>query len=167
MRPTTARQGRVLGALAAAAFALAACSSGGTSDATDTQTTAATPARTEVVSMVLTFDGKTCAYDGETEFTAGPVVLDFSNNGESGRAAGFLAKIDEGYTIQDAIDQLGPEPSSETKPDWQRDMGAGEMTMPGDTHHWEGNLDEGLYFLVCYRGAPVGVWSGAGLTVTG
>lgn len=155
--------------LAAAAFALAACGSGG--DSSDSPGTTDSPAasavRTEAVSMVLTFDGTSCTYDGETEFTAGPVELDFYNEGKQGRAAGFLAKIDEGYTIQDAIDHLGPEPSSETKPDWQRDLGAGEMTMPGDTHHWEGSLEEGLYFMVCYRGAPVGVWAGTGLTVTG
>ncbi len=114
--------------------------------------------------MTLTFDGKTCTYEGATELTPGPVELDFLNESQ-GRAAVNLVSIDEGYTIQDVIDDLGPEPSTGHHPPWTRELGTWRSTPAGETHHWEGNLDAGLYAMVCARGAPVGAWFGSGLTV--
>jgi hypothetical protein len=76
--------------------------------------------------------------------------------------------IDEGYTIQDVIDDLGPEPSTGTQPYWTTGLrGMWRETAPGESHHWEGDLEGGLYAMVCARLSPSGVWFGTGLTVDG
>ena len=139
--------------------------------ATPTTTTAAPTTGTDAVDPVplrLTFDGESCTYEGITELTPGPVELVFLNESDEPAAVNMVS-IDEGYTIQDAIDDLGPEPSTGHHPSWTRELGTWQSTAPGDSHVWEGDLEMGLYFMVCARLAPFGidVWGGTGLTVEG
>ena len=155
MRTPSTLERRMLGVLAASALALSACGGDDATNATDAST-ASTTVRADVASMTLTFDGKTCTYEGETEFAPGPVELDLLNESQ-GPAAVNLVSIDEGHTIQDVIDDLGPEPATGHHPSWTQELGTWQPTPAGGTHHWEGDLDEGLYAMVCAQTTPLGV----------
>jgi hypothetical protein len=72
----------------------------------------------------------------------------------------------DGYTIQDVIDDLGPEPSTRHHPSWTREVfGVWRATESGETHRWEGDLEPGTYALVCAQLSPLGAWFGAGFDV--
>ena len=139
-----------------------------TSDETTTTTTAPTTTTDAVdpVPLSLTLNGESCTYEGATELTPGPVELVFLNESE-GSAAVNMVSIDQDYTIQDVIDDLGPEPSTGHHPSWTRELGTWRSTAPGESHLWEGDLEMGLYAMVCARPSPLGVWFGTGLTVEG
>jgi hypothetical protein len=133
-----------------------------------TTTTTATDA-VDPVPLRLTFDGESCTYKGMTELTPGPVQLVFLNESEEPAAVNMVS-IDEGYTLQDNIETFGPdEPSTGHHPWWTRELGTGQSTAPGESHHWEGDLEAGLYFMACLSLVipQVLVWKGAGLTVEG
>jgi hypothetical protein len=135
-----------------------------TTTTTEPTTTAAV---VEPVLLQLTFDGGSCTYEGPTELTPGPVEVLFYNESE-GPAATNIASIDEGYTIQDFIDYFGPEPWTGTQPYWTTGLrGIWRTTAPGESRHWEGDLEVGLYYMICARLSPLGVWFGTGLTVDG
>jgi hypothetical protein len=140
-----------------------------TSASSEPPTTEATATTTDAVGPValhLTFNGESCTYDGTTELTPGPVELMFLNESE-GSAAVNLVSIGEGHSIQDLVDDLGPEPSTGHHPAWTRELGTWSPTVPGETHRWEGDLEAGRYAMVCARLSPLGVWFGTGLTVEG
>lgn len=125
----------------------------------------------------LTFDGESCTYEGPKEVSAGSVTLDFVNESEEHFNVNLVI-LDEGKTVQDVIDDLGPEPSTRHHPSWTHEMGTWDpAVMPGETVSWEGDLEAGIYAMVCaaalpstdpkvFRG-PLGVWFGTGLTVEG
>jgi hypothetical protein len=126
-----------------------------------------TAATVEPALIQLTFDGERCTYEGPTELIPGSVELFFHNESD-GPAATNMVSIDEGYTIQDVIDDLGPEPSTGHHPSWTREIaGTWRTTAPGESHRWEGDLEMGLYAMVCARLSPLGVWFGTGLTIDG
>jgi hypothetical protein len=134
--------------------------------ATTEPATATMPDAVEPVLLQLTFDGASCTYEGPTELTPGPVELIFYNESE-GSAATNMISIHDGYTIQDVIDDLGPEPSTKHHPPYTRELGTWRVILPGESHLWEGNLETGPYAMVCVRMSPLGVWFGTGLTVEG
>jgi hypothetical protein len=120
-----------------------------------------------VVPMSLGFDGDSCTYEGPTELTPGPVELVFLNQSEEAAAVN-LVSISGGHTIQDVIDDIGPEPSTGHHPYWTRELGTWQSTAPGESHRWEGDLSAGLYAMVCNGMSTLGVWGvwiGTGLTV--
>lgn len=169
---------RVPALLALLALLLAAC--GGGDEAVDTvettstsfepsttrPTTTTTALAVEPVLLQLSFDGESCTYEGPTGLSPGPVELVFYNESE-GFAATNMVSIDEGYTIQDVIDDLGTEPSTGHHPYWTHELGTWRSTVPGEQHRWEGDLETGLYAAVCAQTSPLGVWFGFGLTVEG
>lgn len=112
----------------------------------------------------LIFDGESCIYKGPTELTPGPVELFFYNNSGGMAAVNFLMHL-EGKTVQDVIDYIGEEPTLKHAPAWTQELGTYEMINSGDMHDWEGNLEPGIYHMVCVRIVPFGVWFGTGLTV--
>jgi hypothetical protein len=115
----------------------------------------------------LTFDGDGCEYEGPTQISPGPVILDFVNESDDVAAANMI-RLDDGYTIQDVIEYNGPEPSQKHAPSWSQDVsGVWEVIVSGETHRWEGDLEQGTYFVVCAGMLPFGVWNGAGLEVEG
>jgi len=120
----------------------------------------------EPVSVYLTFEGGNCTYEGPAKLEPGPIELLFLNESED-YAGVNLVSIDEGYTIKDVIDDLGPQPSSGHHPPWTRELGTWRATGTSETHLWEGSLEVGLYAMVCVRIDPLGVWFGTGLTVEG
>jgi hypothetical protein len=115
----------------------------------------------------LTFDGESCTYEGATELTPGPVELTFLNESEVS-AAVAMSRIEEGHTIQDVADDIGPEPGTEEAPSWLRGFGTWRPVAPGESYLWEGDLSVGLYAMVCGHysvTAPYAIWFGTGLTV--
>lgn len=127
--------------------------------------TATTTGVLEPVLLPLTFDGESCTYEGPPEIPPGTAELVFVNESE-GRAAVNMVIVDDGYTIQDVIDDLGPEPSTGHHPPWTRELpGVWRPIAAGESHNWEGDLDPGLYAAVCAQTSPLGVWFGFGLTV--
>lgn len=110
----------------------------------------------------LTFDGESCTYEGPTELKAGPVELVFLNESEVTAAANLVIH-DEGYTVQDGIDEIGAEPSTGHHPSWTTEIsGVWRSTGAGESHHWEGDLEPGIHIMVCARLSPLGVWFGTG-----
>ena len=132
---------------------VSSCTSGGGGTWTD-----------EVRTLDLTFDGEHCTYEGPTELAAGPVELFFHNNSDKMAAVNF-AKLLEGKTIQDIIDYIGEEPTTKHAPSWTQELGTWTGVNSGDTHHWEGELEPGIYNMVCAIAYPLAVWHGTGLTV--
>ncbi len=115
----------------------------------------------------LTFDGESCTYEGATELTPGPVELTFLNESEVS-AAVAMSRIEEGHTLQDVVDAIGPEPGTEEAPSWMRHLGTWRPVAPGESYLWEGDLNVGLYAMVCGHylvSESYAVWFGTGLTV--
>jgi hypothetical protein len=137
-----------------------------TTTTTEATTTVAPPEATE---LRLTFDGGGCTYEGPTELQPGPVRLFYVNESDE-LSQMFFSRLDEGYTAQDVIDQLGPQPSSQEAPSWVKAMIPREGSAPGRTLSWRLDLEPGVYTMVCARiQPPEGYegWFGAGLTVEG
>lgn len=123
----------------------------------------------------LTWDGDSCTYQGPTQVNAGPVTLDFVNESEEEFRV-YLMILDEGKTVQDVIDGIGPEPATGSPPDWTHSMGTWDSAvLPGETVSWEEDLEAGIYAMVCDARLPSdldvfrpwGSWFGTGLTVEG
>ncbi len=118
----------------------------------------------EIRVLRLTFDGESSSYEGPTVLKAGPVTLLFFNESK-GMAAVNLVMHTGDETIQDAIDYIGEEPTTKHAPSWTRDLGTWKTVLPGESFTWEGNLEPGIYHMVCASLMPFGVWFGTGLTV--
>lgn len=112
----------------------------------------------------LTFDGESCSYEGPTVLKAGPVTLLFFNESK-GVATVYLVMHTGDETIQDAIDYVGEEPSKKHAPSWTRELGIWKVVFSGESFTWKGNLEPGIYHMVCASPMPYGVWFGTGLTV--
>jgi hypothetical protein len=97
---------------------------------TTTTTTTTTTDAVDPVPLRLTFNGESCTYEGATELTPGPVELTFLNESEIS-AAVDVTSIEEGHTIQDVIDDIGPEPGTEEAPSWMRHLGTWRPVAPG------------------------------------
>ena len=138
-----------------------------TAEATTTPPPEASTDGVDPVALRLTFDGESCTYEGATELTPGPVELTFLNESEVS-ATVATTKIEEGHTIQDVIDHMGPEPGTEESASWQRHLGTWRPVAPGESYLWNGDLSVGLYAMTCghYSAtAPYVLWFGTGLTV--
>ena len=122
--------------------------------------------------LLLTFDGDSCTYEGPTLLKAGPVTLVFFNESEGG-AGVYLVRHTGEETIQDAIDYIGEEPSSQSyhlvhgdAPTWVSPVqNLWRPVSSGESNTWEGDLEQGIYHMVCERSAPPATWFGTGLTV--
>ena len=128
--------------------------------------------------LELSFDGESCTYEGPTSFKGGPVTQQFYNtegtapvtlkfyNNSEGMAAVNLIRPKGEETIQDMIDYFGEEPSTLHAPYWTNSVaGVYGGTNAGESRIWEGELEPGLYSMVCVRFTPFGVWVGTGLEV--
>lgn len=124
-------------------------------------------AATEAVGtpLQLTFNGEHCVYEGPVEVVAGPVELFYVNESDEVAWVTFNRHTGD-ETIQDAVAHFGDSPSSTPCPSWKRDV-IRTSVQPGDTCHWEGDLEPATYHMVCYRNPPLSVWFGTGLTVNG
>ena len=118
----------------------------------------------EGICLWLSFDGESCTYEGPTEFKKGWVTLLFINESD-GSAAVNLARHTGDETIQDAIDDIGEEPSTGHHPSWMVELGTWKRIAPGESYTWKAVLEPGIHTMVCARLSPLGVWHGTGLTV--
>jgi hypothetical protein len=119
---------------------------------------------------VGTDEGSDCVYAGPEEVTAGAVAVELVNDSDGTANVGVLL-LDEGKTVQDYVDALGPEPSSVggtsfiggTGESWVSDMGGQSPAGAGETMRWEAGLAAGQYVTNCTRSNNV--WFGGGFTV--
>ena len=138
-----------------------------TAEVTTTPPPEASTNGVDPVALRLTFDGESCTYEGATELTPGPIELTFLNESEISAAVN-VTSIEEGHTIQDVIDDIGPEPGTEEAPSWLRYLGTWRPVAPGEIYLWNEDLNVGLYSMVCGHYSvtwPYAVWFGTGLTV--
>jgi hypothetical protein len=147
---------RFLVGLAPFLLVLGAC---GESDDTSSSDTAAS-----TVSDIprLTFSGSDCVYEGPEEVTAGVVALEFVNDSDGG-ANVYVGLLDEGKTVQDVIDEAGPEPATASSISGTSDMGKQTPAGAGETMRWEAGLAAGQYITNCLRSRDI--WFGGGFTV--
>ena len=128
------------------------------------------------VSLSITFDGENCTYEGPTELKAGPVTIEFvsavdepaEGDGKTWPFKVNLLRHTGDETIQDMIDYIGPGPSRVPHPSWTFEVRPRTWdlpVLPGQTVTWEGNLEPGIYSMVCAEGFHGRVWFGTGLTV--
>ena len=144
-------------AVAPLVLVLGAC---GESDDTSSSDTAASTAG-DVAQ--LTFTGSDCVYEGPEEVTAGVVTFEYVNDSDGG-ANVFVGLLDEGKTVQDVVDEAGPEPArASSMPNWSSDMGAQPPAGAGETILWENGLAAGQYITNCTRRGDI--WFGGGFTV--
>jgi hypothetical protein len=138
-----------------------------TTTTTTAPTTTTTTDGVDPVALRLTFNGESCTYEGATELTPGPFELTFLNESEIPAAVDW-ARVEEGHTIQDVIDDIGPEPGTEEAPSWLSPLGTWRPVAPGTSYVWEEDLRVGLYSMVCGHYSvtwPFAIWFGTGLTV--
>ena len=149
---------KLLAVMAALMLIMAAC--GDDDDASSTATSVSEEADTPQ----LTFDGTDCTYAGHAEVADGVVVVELVNTSDA-NANVTVAKVDEGYTVDEA-EAYFDDPSIAAFPSWLSDMGGLPPADPGETMAWEGNLDAGEYVLMCTQSSVTGrPWFGSGLTV--
>lgn len=155
---------------------LAGCTAGDTADDDSTTTTTTTAettsaetqvARTSVEMLRLTFNGEDCIYEGPTELTPGPVELIFTNEDEEYAIFVDLEVLDEGKTLQDMIDSIGPEPAQPSMSvGWAHSVFGRSRVNSGETRSWARDLESGLYTMVCTRvSAPTLHWYAGGITI--
>ena len=117
---------------------------------------------------VLTFDGKTCHYEGPEILSEGVLTVTLVNESEYD-ADLWAVKIEEGKTWQDMLDHIGTPGSYVHFPEWS----GGIMTaqVPDNPDAKVFTLTEGLYAFCCCTCeevvGPQGVWPGASLQVKG
>jgi hypothetical protein len=114
--------------------------------------------------MKLSFDGeKKCVYDGPTNLNTGSVTLIFLNESGSLAAVNMMRHTGD-ETIQDMIDYLGEEPSSNHHPRWSEEVGTWKIISSGNSHIWNGTLEPGIHTMVC-ASPQYGIWYGGGFAV--
>ncbi len=114
--------------------------------------------------LQLSFSGSSCAFEGLTEFEAGPVVFIYVNESEEPARAGINQHTGD-QTVQDAIDHYGGGRSRTACPSWVRSV-VRTAIPSGGVYRWEGNLEAGTYHMSCFQYPPLYVWFGTGFIVT-
>ena len=113
--------------------------------------------------FMLVFEGEVCEYQGPDIQEEGPVTLLFINNGD-GSAQVNLMRHRGDETIQDMVDYLGEEPSTNHTPSWAATLGPWELVGPGKRHTSEEILQPGIHTMVC-ADTRYGWWLGGGFLV--
>lgn len=145
---------RIAGALAAAALAAAACGGGETTDAVDEPAAQEEQQQEETTNALDVGMGE---YDfgigGEAQ--AGPLALNFTNNGEQLHHA-IIGKLDEGKTIDD-VNKLLKKGLDGPPPPWFDDSPI-DMTVlsPGNSAGVVVDAEPGTYVLLCFMPTPKG-----------
>ena len=116
--------------------------------------------------ITLTFDGKSCVYDGPASIKEGEVTVTLENKSEYELSL-WAFKIEDGKTWQEVLDYIGPPGSPVEPPDWSDSMLARDVPdKPNATLY---TLKVGLYAICCCTCeeilGPRGVWPGASLEV--
>ena len=112
----------------------------------------------------LEFSGSSVTYKEPTVFKTGSLTLLFFNNSSLAAAVNLVRHTGD-ETLQDMIDYIGQEPSTQHHPSWTQELGTWESVAPGERYIWEGFLQQGIHSIGCARLNPFGVWYGGGFTV--
>ena len=112
----------------------------------------------------LEFSGSSVTYKEPTVFKTGSLTLLFFNNSSLAAAVNLVRHTGD-ETLQDMIDYIGQEPSTQHHPSWTQELGTWESVAPGERYIWEGFLQQGIHSIGCARLNPLGVWYGGGFTV--
>jgi len=119
--------------------------------------------------VVLTFDGKTCHYDGPKVIAEGDLTVVLNNQTDL-EASLWVVKLDEGRTWQDLLGYIGVPGSSVHPPEWSSGSII-KTTSPDNPDATIFTLRKGLYAFCCCTCnelfGPRGVWPGASLEVRG
>lgn len=137
---------------------------GACGDSDDTSSSDTTASTTDDV-VQLTFTGSECVNESPDEVTAGVVTIDFVND-SNGIAGVFVGVLDDGKTVQNAIDEWGlDEPALGGRPLWITDTGGRPPAQAGETVRWETSLAAGQHIALCTARPANTVWFGGGFTV--
>lgn len=121
----------------------------------------------EIREIVLTFDGKTCQYDGPAVTTPGQMTVSLVNKTEWD-ADWWMLRLDDDKTWRDMLDYIG-EPGSYLHPPPWTSVSIVKSRVPDNPDAWEYTLKEGTYVTMCCTcdelSGPRGVWPGAPLEV--
>ncbi len=113
---------------------------------------------------MVTFDGKTCQYQGPEVIRGDKAVIVLNNPTNDRFVHMHVDKLDEGKTWQDYVDYVGPGTSLDAPP-WISEERAGSVE--GNPDAQEISLRPGMHVIVCARHAgvvndiPNGVWLSA------
>jgi hypothetical protein len=113
--------------------------------------------------FMVFFDGENCMYMGPSIQEKGPVTLLFINNGDWPARVNLVRHKGE-ESIQNMIDYMGPEPSTNHAPDWAVSLGPWKAVGSGKRHTSEELLEPGIHTMVC-ADPRYGMWLGGGFTV--
>ena len=121
-------------------------------------------ASVEGVCVELFFDGDECNFEGPSTLNSGPLTFIFHNESDDWASSNFM-KLDEGKSVEDLNAYFWEEPSENHQPPWAISMPKSwKEIQGGEMHFWEGNLDAGIYTIVCVHTTqwpePIGVWVG-------
>jgi hypothetical protein len=124
---------------------------------------------TETPTIVLTFDGNTCQYDGPTVVDEGQVNIVLKNKSDYELSL-WATRLDEGKTWQDILSYIGTPGTPHEPPAWSDWTLSGTGSVPGNPDAQGYILKAGLYAInccTCNEPEHKGVWPGAALEVQG
>jgi hypothetical protein len=148
--PKTRRNGMLIAAAVFAIVVIAGAVLAIVSTRGEPQPAAPIPEPTQ---LRVIWDGESCTFEGPTDLNAGSVTLQRVNESEEEYIVN-LALLDEGKTLQDAIDDAGPLPSFGIQPSWAHAMVPELDIQPGESVSWEGDLEAGIYAIACSARVP-------------
>ncbi len=104
--------------------------------------------------LIVTFDGKTCEYDGPQVIREGEITMIMNNLSDSPVTLD-LAKLDDDKTWQDMLEYIGEPGSYKQRPDWITK----ENRKPVISDHRAAifSPDPGDYVIVCYQTVATGL----------
>ena len=117
-----------------------------------------------VGTLVVAFDGQTCAVQGPESVPSGKVIVHFNNQSELTIMVGFY-RLTDGKTWEDLTALIGEPGSSVSVPEWVKGPVNTEV-LPGV--YWEDDFPVNpgkTYALVCLDMANQLAWPGAPLAI--
>ena len=91
------------------------------------------------------FGGEKCQIEGPRKLEAGPVVVEFVNDGSTRAAVDLDLHIGD-QTVEDARARI--EEGATSRPSWARPAIPYEYIDPGERYRWDGALEAGTYHSV-------------------
>ncbi len=104
--------------------------------------------------LIVTFDGKTCEYDGPLVIREGEITMIMNNLSDS-KVTLDLAKLDDDKTWQDMLDYIGEPGSLKQRPGFITKEN--RKPVISDFSAAIFNPGPGNYVIVCYQTVPTGL----------
>ena len=116
-----------------------------------TETSAPPLEQDDLVTLTVTYGGQSCLYDGPTELSPGPVVIEFVNDS---KVTAFLdvARLADDVTWEDFAAFHSPEPKEGARPDQLATFDSEQAeAFAGHRDSITSVMHNGEYALVCLR----------------